>query len=1375
MRASNLIAAIIVLAMVVAGFGVAITNVSAVEGSEDSAGYFYTDSNSPAPSVAFNWVEIRSTGTNTGVYGDDVVGGPYSIGFDFIFYGTRYSAFNVSTNGLVMFGMSSTSYSNTYIPSTSFPSSFIAVQWDDLYANSGEIVYQTLGSAPNRQLVIEYYNVTRLGGSDLMTFEVLLNETSGDIWCQYLMLNGVTGSYASEGIENYDGTIGVQYGYNTGVLSDNLAVKYSQGPVTIGPDSTDSGRPSDTLSYSLTVVNRQLFADSFEITYDSALGWSVTLYDALMNPLSDTDGDTIPDTGTLPALSGVSIVVEVDIPGSPAGSVETTTMNASSHLNSLVFDTCILTSELLPAWLTPPYTDYGDDTDLDGDYNYLVLEVPFHVRVANWYNVYTIVHTSSDWAIASDSSWTYYSEGDHVAEMTFYGWLFRESGVDGPYHIHIELSDGWSTLFDSDIHTTDAYSYTEFMEVPVSFSSPFSDMGVDTDSDGLYDYLAVSIALDVNYDGRIILEGDLYDTYYWNNVGYDQVDTTLAAGSRTVTLIYDAWSISTNLVDGTFYVWMTLWAEVDGIELIMESTGYYTSSYDFEDFERPDAMFNPPHSEHTVDVTSNGAYDYLVIDVQVNVTVEGDYTIRGYMQNWWGDSLGTVSNTTHLAVGNHTVEIAFLGWPIYYYGEDGPYDVYLTLIGQGAIMDEDYYETYGYDWWEFDGLLGWFEAPHADSAIDDDADLLYDYLKVEVGVNVTIAGTYRITADLENSWGWVIQSLSNTTYLEAGWNSVEFWYTGWVIYDYGYDPYQVDVRLYDSAGRYVADDIIYTASYTYSDFEGVPAYLGWPHSSWAVDDDFDDDYDRLVVNATVEVVSAGTFQVVCTLYDFDWNWIGEAGASATLDVGTNVVEVEYDGWRLYANGVTGVYYIYIYLYDEDELYLDSDVITSASYEWDSFDGATPTIISPPADSPPTVDGVVGATEWADAVAVDLEDAFLPNDISGTMYVMNDEFTLYILLDMYGDVTDDESDYASVAFDTGNDDLATDGDEDEFILLGSYWSPQVHYEYSDASSGWVWHCQPFEEDGLLGSVGFGSSASLAASHRIYEFAIPLEIIGASHGDELGFIMESHYYDGVYDAFEGVHSSWPVYYSGSPELSQYGQLMLADFTPIPPPTTTAAVSGTAGTNGWYKSDVSVTLSATGGNGGVDYTQYRLDGGAWTTYSAAIAVAGDGTHTLEYRSADNTGQVESTKTLTVKIDKVLPVTVATVSGAHVWLNCTDATSGMASMMYRIDGGSWTACTGMITVTGEGTHTLEFYATDAAGNTEVAQTVAVEVEEADDDDGDVLGSGAMLWVGIGLLAAIAAIVVVLLMKRKKGQQPADMGPAAVSPMEPPPPQPPA
>lgn len=90
---------------------------------------------------------------------------------------------------------------------------------------------------------------------------------------------------------------------------------------------------------------------------------------------------------------------------------------------------------------------------------------------------------------------------------------------------------------------------------------------------------------------------------------------------------------------------------------------------------------------------------------------------------------------------------------------------------------------------------------------------------------------------------------------------------------------------------------------------------------------------------------------------------------------------------------------------------------------------------------------------------------------------------------------------------------------------------------------------------------------------------------------------------------------------------------------PPKTTAAVSPTPNANGWNGTTGDVTLTATDALSGVDVTLYGIDGAAFVPYTAPFAITGQGVHTVLYRSTDRAGNVESTRTLTVKIDKTPP----------------------------------------------------------------------------------------------------------------------------------------
>lgn len=190
-----------------------------------------------------------------------------------------------------------------------------------------------------------------------------------------------------------------------------------------------------------------------------------------------------------------------------------------------------------------------------------------------------------------------------------------------------------------------------------------------------------------------------------------------------------------------------------------------------------------------------------------------------------------------------------------------------------------------------------------------------------------------------------------------------------------------------------------------------------------------------------------------------------------------------------------------------------------------------------------------------------------------------------------------------------------------------------------------------------------------------------------------------------------------------------------TPVPvdtlPPVTNAVASSVYGPdpvyNNFHRSDITLTLTATDSGpstlaaeyaSGVKKTEYRVNGGTWNVYTSPILVQQNGVYTYEYRSADNTGNVENGKTIELKLDKSAPVTLyhfdpifarnkagqQYISGFTTTLRATDpeAGSGVKTTLYRINGGAWTPYSGSFTVTAGTTKTLEYYSMDHAGNME-------------------------------------------------------------------------
>jgi cytochrome c len=180
----------------------------------------------------------------------------------------------------------------------------------------------------------------------------------------------------------------------------------------------------------------------------------------------------------------------------------------------------------------------------------------------------------------------------------------------------------------------------------------------------------------------------------------------------------------------------------------------------------------------------------------------------------------------------------------------------------------------------------------------------------------------------------------------------------------------------------------------------------------------------------------------------------------------------------------------------------------------------------------------------------------------------------------------------------------------------------------------------------------------------------------------------------------------------------------------PTTTHALAPASpdGAQQWYRSPVQVTLSTEAGA----TTEYRIGGGSFQAYTGPFTLDDDGTHTVEYRSRDAAGNQEEAKTFSVKVDVTPASSSATLAPAApgaggtydgpvtVTVTGTDAAggSGLGGLEYRVDGGAWTAYAQPVRVSADGAHTVEHRATDVAGNTGTAGSVAFTIDT--DDPGD-------------------------------------------------------
>lgn len=182
------------------------------------------------------YAPIAGTGTGITLI-DDQYSSTLPIGFNFNFFCANRTQFRIASNGFITFDLltGAPSWSATLIPNgVTNPNDMIAAFFTDLNpASGGTIDYFTTGVVPNRQLVVNFTNVDRIGGASSVTGQIVLHEGTNII--DIYTAAAAAGPNTTQGIENTNGTLGVSSpGRNQSVWSaTNDGYRFEPGSVFI--------------------------------------------------------------------------------------------------------------------------------------------------------------------------------------------------------------------------------------------------------------------------------------------------------------------------------------------------------------------------------------------------------------------------------------------------------------------------------------------------------------------------------------------------------------------------------------------------------------------------------------------------------------------------------------------------------------------------------------------------------------------------------------------------------------------------------------------------------------------------------------------------------------------------------------------------------------------------------------------------------------------------------------------------------------------------------------------------------------------------------------------------------------------------------------
>jgi hypothetical protein len=320
--------------------------------------------------------------------------------------------------------------------------------------------------------------------------------------------------------------------------------------------------------------------------------------------------------------------------------------------------------------------DVGLDRDGDGRFDKLVVELELNSSVEGEYQLGGWLKAGEK-TIRADASQVTLTTGLQTVQVAFDGQVIGDNAVDGPYQVlaiwaapadqavsDLALPEEMAS-YQTYEYATQAYAAGEFIVRAAFIDENFTYTTIDENANGSIDWITISVPLNIAIPGSFTVEGDLYDGQ-GEFVGH----TAWAGSDPTAQLTYEVkqtvppYSLEhVNLTDSNGKLLDARYAPVYKIEDLGDSVDQGNI------FPGDGSSFSPlaitptnVFSVTPVDSNSNGKYEQLVINTQVNVTgSDGTYRIEGLLVDDRGiPAAWSVSNPQTLTVGsNRTLQMTF--------------------------------------------------------------------------------------------------------------------------------------------------------------------------------------------------------------------------------------------------------------------------------------------------------------------------------------------------------------------------------------------------------------------------------------------------------------------------------------------------------------------------------------------------------------------------------------------------------------------------------------------------------------------------------------------------------------------------------------------
>jgi len=358
------------------------------------------------------------------------------------------------------------------------------------------------------------------------------------------------------------------------------------------------------------------------------------------------------------------------------------------------------------AVLTGNIHDEGIDTDGDGLFNSLQIGVEINVTDPAAYTVDVSNLYGTAWVFVSNSSQVFLNPGIRIINVTLNGAKIYASHANISAVSSISLYAykdsyyiGIGQIYSHQLNRT--YSYTEF-DSYAFFTGTILDEGIDEDHNGLYDYLNISVEVNVTDAGLYAIQfnnlvGNNYSDYVYEHqyfqgkleVGLHFINFTVYGPkiySAHVNPVYVQNLWLDYAVPMGQYSWN--WINLEQINMMQLPVLYSYSQFESH------AILTGKINDRGVDSDGDGLFDYLEVGVEVNVTKTGKYGISiEYLTGNGYEYYYYQYFENDLSVGIHVINFTFPGPMIAYYHINPTTTSSITLTEPEPYYQLSYIDT----------------------------------------------------------------------------------------------------------------------------------------------------------------------------------------------------------------------------------------------------------------------------------------------------------------------------------------------------------------------------------------------------------------------------------------------------------------------------------------------------------------------------------------------------------------------------------------------------------------------------------------------------------------------------------------------------------